>query len=559
MKDMHVDMQEAWRHLRGLLKRTSWPEPAALSELAAKLRGVAGGVLSRQLESIGQAAGKAADKRARVYRAVDQAMARAASSPDDLTALADAAGLGRLMIEAAICSTYDDCPRAAQSLSPKAGDVRELHGGLHELGDKIRYHVPTQRLKGADVHLVYSLIEPRGYSVFHCHPGDELMLVLQGSVLAELRESGISVSLQRGDLLHFYAEQAHAARNTGDQVAELLIMRFYQSSDTSARDEVVRDIEQVVREGCRPGAAVKELLRSLREEMTWAGAAGPSVASGEPLLVSDPVGLGRLLRQLQHVEFRGNRGHLPLDVLAKRAKERLAAESGGMLMSRLATRNGVYRLHHGELEVPVDGLTVLAELYEVSPMLFWNFVARSLRPAVVVRGSTLFGPSAHDPVLPFHERPDFRVGRGLSASPGQDIEFHVPCRRLAGSDVAAQFVCLGPGTESRPNAHPGSELLMPLFGKPIQVTVERDGAKPDCFELDPAKRQYLHFASRCRHVVENRGDSPATVFVVRFFEGPMAKEHGALQPERRVGKPHRGSGHSGRRKGGAGEARRRSR
>lgn len=87
------------------------------------------------------------------------------------------------------------------------------------------YLVPNKRLAGTEDVAVVQLVLPRGaFSDCHAHTGDELMVVMSGTVEVRLGNSGLWTHLEKHDYIHFYAEQEHSVRNIGRSRAVVFII-----------------------------------------------------------------------------------------------------------------------------------------------------------------------------------------------------------------------------------------------------------------------------------------------------------------------------------------------
>src|SRR5207253_2671670 len=114
----------------------------------------------------------------------------------------------------------------------------------------------------AFVHLV---LDPQGSSDAHRHGGDELLFVLHGGpVEVRLQDGGEKFRLERGDYLHFYAEQSHSAHNisTTDK-AEVLVIRFYHHREKAKRTDPPsrEELQEVLREWITSGPAKQDTKR----------------------------------------------------------------------------------------------------------------------------------------------------------------------------------------------------------------------------------------------------------------------------------------------------------
>jgi uncharacterized RmlC-like cupin family protein len=163
------------------------------------------------------------------------------------------------------------------------------------------------------------------------------------------------------------------------------------------------------------------------------------------------------------------------------------------------------RIHHGLSPVSQDELLVLAKIYEVEPLLLFDFVCPALRSAVAVRSR----PDRD--VKALSDTDMRRLPEEFLQSP--NAVYTIPCRRLAETDVALAFLFLRPGAQSPVNRHPGHEVILPLKG---EVRVRFPGGVDA--RVSAAQGEFAHFGSFRDHWVENASTEDAEVFVVRVHE-----------------------------------------
>lgn len=394
----------------------------------------------------------------------------------DLERIAEAYRIPKLMLDPLLSERSEEIclvERFDQSIAVGGSAGAEQYGrGTH-------YRVPARKLKHTEeVAIVHLEIAPGGHSDTHAHVGDELILVLDGTVEVRLANSGLWTHLNKGDYIHFYAEQQHSAWNTSTKPVQLFIIRFYQLESSGTRFELLQALS-----AGNPSANL--ITRVVTEVKAALMPFDMRANRNEAAEVLDRFGLGRLLLLICPEEFRGSGNGLSLKALAKRAADH-----------QLRYKQSWFdRLHHGQAAVRAEELPTLAKvIYEVEPLLSYDFVFPALRNAVVVR------------------QPDDLRLLPENFVPSQDVRYRVPCRRLADSDLAIAMLELAPGAGTPVNRHPGHELLLPLEGV-IEVRIGGMGAR-----LDAAEHLYAHYHSRLDHCVVNVGDQWAKQLVLRFYE-----------------------------------------
>jgi len=368
-------------------------------------------------------------------------------------------------------------------------------------GVGIRAIIPGQRLDKSDASIVFVQLAPNGYTEPHEHPGDELVFVIEGELELCFEHTGVRTRLSAGDYIVFYAERLHYGRNPSTKDTLVLVLRFFQFRSPSWRS-VIRASRR--NEGGQYPEAWRRILNDsehrimLEDEITWLvsldrlGAcrippetidAVASQADHRPREVLDRFGLARLLRRVAASE-----GWKPADLARNAAGVRMPQE----FKERL-TRDLVADLHHGRpCGIKEDDLDSLAQVYHVSAMLLFDYLFPAERGAIVVRRGELVPMKSS--LLP------------------DGVEYGIPPRRLAISDIAAFQLAMPGSGRTHENHHPGTELCVALHG---QITVTIEGEK------DPIKvqhGQYVHFDSSKRHQVEGKN---AEAFVVRFYEADV--------------------------------------
>ena len=402
-------------------------------------------------------------------------------SYDDCLLLSHAYGVHRLLVDPLLSAPADDvCLVERLENFFVVGEK-----GERSYGSQAIYRTPDRSLAGAtSVSIVHLRLERGGYSDTHWHPGDELLLVLRGSVDVLLLDCGLRARLNVEDYLHFYAEHEHCALNASNEPAEMFIVRFQRSK---RRAELVDGLRLRKPKPSVAAAARRGFLSVIAPQPPWAPGEPPSDR------VVDRAGLGRFLQLVCESRFRAE---------ARLTLEELAARGAPFGISRARFD----RIHHGLSPVSQDDLLILAEIYELEPMLLYDFLCPALRTAIAVR-------SRPDPHVEALARSDMRrlPERFLRTS---DPVYRIPCRRLADTDVAIASLFLPPGTQSPVNRHPGHELILPLKG---EVRLRFGGGGVDA-AVAANRGEFAHFSSFRNHWVENPFTEDAEVFVLRVHE-----------------------------------------
>jgi quercetin dioxygenase-like cupin family protein/transcriptional regulator with XRE-family HTH domain len=240
------------------------------------------------------------------------------------------------------------------------GDSRDRSYGSH-----VQYHLPSVRLGGTDAMFALVAFESEGESCTHTHPGDELVLCLEGELTVRLQSSG-NIALRPFDYVHFDSDQEHLLRNEStDQPAKVLIVRFYQiDKESPSTRELVR---QIIAE--EPGS--QELLARVAP---WLPKPGPTANHTAQTMVQDRIGFGKFLTNLR--DLAGD----SLDQTASRLAEATPE------LSRSRARELVEGYERGSVEVAEGDLRTIADSYGVNEFLFHSYLSQAVPGAVVVRG-----------------------------------------------------------------------------------------------------------------------------------------------------------------------------
>jgi quercetin dioxygenase-like cupin family protein len=333
---------------------------------------------------------------------------------------------------------------------------------------RARYSIPKQRLAQAQTAIVQLQLEKGAESDTHTHPGDELVLVIEGKVEFCLNDCGLSVVLEPGDYAHFYAEQTHSA--VALEASRLFIIRSYQTEGPDSRQAMRREIDSCL-ESSKPLSALnKAWIRFL---------SSPGAHLG-PAWVRDKIGLARLLRRIREYSSR----HPTND---SRAWE------------------------SGDMDVSAADLEEIATEYRVKPFLLHPYLFPSAPNVVVVKTSIDGSPLMMYPLS------------SMNPDDPKKHQFYAPRCNLACSDLSISEHVLAPGTSGFINEHPGLELLIPLSGA---GTLYYQAGKDELETCRVSKdgEIYGHYSAEKPHFLRNTGTEDAKFLILRFHnDGQSAR------------------------------------
>ncbi len=356
-------------------------------------------------------------------------------------------------------------------------------------GKGISYAIPSHRLADAcGTSFVRVQIEPGGSSDIHSHCGDELLFVRDGSVDLLLRGCGLRTRLNKWDYIHFYAEQEHCVFNSTKEWVDLLVLRMRTSG---LRFELFHGLRAKQPKPRIVSRATRELLATVAPYPIAGDRLDSRSTPDPPEQIADRFSLSRLLRLLCSPDYREDGFALTLDQLATRGAE------------HEFNRARFHRLHHSMAPVTPSDLLKLAAIYEVEPVLFYEYLFPVVRNAVAVRNLS-------DPQLPSRGLSDMRAVPP-EYLPGSNATYLVPCRRLADTEVTVAALTLPPGGFTPETRHPGYEILLPLEG---QVALKFGHTVTN---VDARHTAFAHFRSTQRHYLENPGDEPARIVIIRTY------------------------------------------
>lgn len=369
----------------------------------------------------------------------------------------------------------------------------EVHEGVY--GEGARYAIPEHRLKSSEASLIYVVLEPNGgHSTAHQHSGDELMYVIQGCVQVHLGDCGMEVELDAGSYLHFYSEQRHSAHNYAAQEAHLLVIRLYQTGSNGS-DRYRQSLGSVLRKALAKYPPAAQLFGpSVWEWMLEASAPRmlPEFLTNVPSEVLNSHGLVRLLSMRTNLD--------------RARKEKI--------LKTLNRKDGRYNnvpallwaIATNQRHVEATEIPKIADVFSVFELLAYGFLFPSIPGHVVVKRHQK--PSHWAALREIVER--FKIRKPI---PVESVNYRLPRRTLACSDVSVARLRLYKGVTGPDNHHPGSELLIPLEGK---VAVRIYEGKRVARQLTLTARQHIaHHTSQKPHELLALED--AQVLVIRFY------------------------------------------
>ena len=357
-------------------------------------------------------------------------------------------------------------------------------------GVKSQYSIPDTRLEGLDAAFGHLELLPGGRSDLHEHPGDEILIALEGECQVMFVHSGIRMTLRSGDMVHFYGEQKHVAWNVAHSRCRLFVIRFYQIETDGTRQHVSDQIESNVYLPWNKIPVVRDWVSQIKTFVP--------VQTSDPTMVQDPVGFGRFLEKLRIDFFPDCRHPRDLSDVSRALKKR------GVISRDF----DIERLEDGLDYLPKRDLLPLGVLYDTAPILLYNWLFPAAQGAVAIVTSDDGRNPIHLPDL-VEVSPEFVKEEG--------VRYWVPRRNLALSDIAVTHVRLARGAKTPVNKHPGSELLVPTRGA-VEVEI------PDLNRKVAAHFEPLilgHYPSHMLHSVWNPTDDDSEFWVIRF--------HGALR------------------------------
>jgi quercetin dioxygenase-like cupin family protein len=99
-----------------------------------------------------------------------------------------------------------------------------------------------------------------------------------------------------------------------------------------------------------------------------------------------------------------------------------------------------------------------------------------------------------------------------SGEDGNKVEYELPCRALANSDISITALTIKKGGSCVKNHHLGWEFVLVTEGR---VALHLDGEKEPIL---CGRREYLQYLSARPHFIENKADGDSKLLVIRFNE-----------------------------------------
>jgi quercetin dioxygenase-like cupin family protein len=377
--------------------------------------------------------------------------------------------------------------REVEKPQPSSADADDGHG--------VTYAIPSSVLAHTDedeVALVHLLIQSGGQSISHSHPGSEIIYVLEGRIEVVFEDSGLCGVLADGDYAHFSSDLPHWVRNTSGKPAQALVVRYLQlalSDTTGTRLQYLKNASRALK-GDSGRKRSAQLVTKIADEMVRPVPFSGRNDNSDDMEVVDRFGLARLLRLI--TSQGGER--FSLRSLAHRASH-LKIVGGAQPF----TRSRLDRLQNGLSPLNAKEIKVLADLYDVQPFLFYDFLYPTIRGSVVVRVNQ---ESVKGLLTDFKDIPQALIGE-------EGITMQVPCRRLMDSDTAIVIVTLAEKKSGQFNRHPGHELAVHLKG---DLAIEFK----DESTISVPNGGYAHYHSTDPHRLVNQGAGAAKFMVIRF-------------------------------------------
>jgi quercetin dioxygenase-like cupin family protein len=406
----------------------------------------------------------------------DRGLAQATIRLPDIRILAEAYGIPGLLLDPARSK-----PVKTILSSFEISDFLEINQkNIPLYGSRTKYRFPPTQIDGSEkvsiVYLDLEATEPElwydpSHSDSHDHPGEEFVFSEEGTIEMRFDDTGLRCCLETNSFIHFDSRSRHSACNPGSKKARCFIIRFYEREIAPFPDN--NGVVTAKRLRRKPAEATTR-EKVIAEELT------NSLNSQGYREVIDRRGFGRFLQLLCSKSIRGDGNSLSLSELAKRAKD----EGYSFNRSKLD------RIHHGRAPVYENELKQLAKIYEIEPMALYNFLLPTFKPAIAV-----------------HEK-DYKDEIVAEFLPS-GVKYKLPPRRLAGSNMMVALLSIDPNCATKPNHHPGQELIKPLRGK---VAIEFVDSR-----VKIKKGGYAHYRSHLNHRAVNMGKEPATMLCIRFM------------------------------------------
>lgn len=390
--------------------------------------------------------------------------------------LLGAYGVGEVMVAPLVAR-----PGASIAISHRLADFTDCGVAAGRLAS---YRFPWNCLASGNAFFVQLILERKGLSDQHSHPGLEFMVCIRGDVEIRMHSSGIRCRMQRGDYVHFLSDQEHSVVNLGRGRAKLLIMRFMdqEGGPTMRVRAFAEDFTRKLAHPDRKGAKtmyVQEVRPWIRQMVSGPGGA---LNVGDWRL-RDPVGLARYI-----------------EALATRTPARFSTRALASHAAKLGyamTRDYFAKIRRAEApeDLCAASLEMIARVLDVRPPLLAHFLAPRAPYFALVRREV--------------DWVDIPAQLGDS----QGGVYTMPRYNLADSDCSIATLRLDCGRTSMSNAHPGYEVAIPMNGRGV---VEFPDANQQGYVLDAKNEVFVHYRSDELHQIRNTGDETLELLVLRF-------------------------------------------
>ena len=342
-------------------------------------------------------------------------------------------------------------------------------GDSPSYGKNILYSGPRTRLSDIETAIVQVMMGEGARSDSHQHPGDELMLVLEGAVELRLENSGIRIPLQKDDATQFYGEMTHSAANTSAKPARMLILR---SRLSAARQQHIFGGSKA------PSSSGPTDTKTTRQS---------GVAYSSNAEFGNKQGLARLLRTLP----------TPSESSLQEFLSELEAKSGTRYE---ALEPWLLSLETGEARAPRSIIEHLRLLYNIDDVLLYEFLFPAVPGAIVFREND--------------QEDQIDIGHITPAPPPPGVSYLIPRRSLAHSEITMSRLVLGPSMATRWSKHAGYDILVPLHGEGrVEFLVNED----ESTSVSAKNGEIAEYNGRTTHRVLNPSSAEsATLFLVRL-------------------------------------------
>lgn len=459
-------------------------------------------------------------------------------------------------------TTYTNAPFRLQGM--ECALVRlELDGNRHPPTSKHGKAGVVDRLSELLRNIDDEAAQSIPHSNLHVHPGDELIYVIEGTVFVELENTGIWTPLLEGDYIHFNAEIPHSVWNTSADKAVAIIVRFFQLERHGTRrrqNDILSQIESLMERFGKDYSAARDARIALLDRLAkdfpkWVGDTRQSyrlwtqiapwvhdrtrapqdrlrVISDESR-VEDLVGLSKFLQTHVAHDFPDQRNDpeslkqlkVAIQNVAKCDTDEATGGADGDFARYVEYQNALTRFCRDQFDegdipevrscfegVPADGnrapgnhvLTKVAQLLGIPRVLLDGYLATTALRVVVVRGAkTARKNELKDWVEPL---------QGARGSGAARVEYLLPARSLANSDMSMTLLNLEASGHSDWNHHPGFELVLPIRGR-VHVEFRDDQQQPT---ESVGEEALLVYRSAYSHRVCNSHSGESRLLVMRF-------------------------------------------